>query len=124
MANGDATAGAGAAGGPEAGAAPQATSFPPMETTPAVPGNKNIDFVLDIPLQVTVQIGSTRMLIRELLQLGQGSVIELNKLAGEPMEVLVNNKLVARGEVVVVNEKFGIRLTDVVSTNQRIQQLG
>ncbi len=124
MANGDATAGAGAAGGPEAGAAPQATSFPPMESTPAVPGNKNIDFVLDIPLQVTVQIGSTRMLIRELLQLGQGSVIELNKLAGEPMEVLVNNKLVARGEVVVVNEKFGIRLTDVVSTNQRIQQLG
>jgi flagellar motor switch protein FliN/FliY len=71
-----------------------------------------------------VQIGSTRMLIRELLQLGQGSVIELNKLAGEPMEVLVNNKLVARGEVVVVNEKFGIRLTDVVSPNQRIQQLG
>ncbi|MFO0733826.1 MAG: flagellar motor switch protein FliN, partial [Nitrospiraceae bacterium] len=68
--------------------------------------------------------GSTRMLIREWLQLGQGSVIELNKLAGEPMEVLVNNKLVARGEVVVVNEKFGIRLTDVVSTNQRIQQLG
>lgn len=64
------------------------------------------------------------MLIRELLQLGQGSVIELNKLAGEPMEVLVNNKLVARGEVVVVNEKFGIRLTDVVSPNQRIQQLG
>jgi flagellar motor switch protein FliN/FliY len=63
------------------------------------------------------------MLIRELLQLGQGSVIELDKLAGEPMEVLVNNKLVARGEVVVVNEKFGIRLTDVVSPNQRLQQL-
>ena len=89
-----------------------------------MPANKNIEIVLDIPLQVTVQIGSTRMLIRELLQLGQGSVIELNKLAGEPMEVLVNNKLVARGEVVVVNEKFGIRLTDVVSPNQRIQQLG
>ena len=89
-----------------------------------MPATKNIEFVLDIPLHVTVQIGSTRMLIRELLQLGQGSVIELNKLAGEPMEVLVNNKLVARGEVVVVNEKFGIRLTDVVSPNQRIQQLG
>ena len=103
---------------------PQATSFPPVDNQGAVPANKNIDFVLDIPLQVTVQIGSTRMLIRELLQLGQGSVIELNKLAGEPMEVLVNNKLVARGEVVVVNEKFGIRLTDVVSPNQRIQQLG
>lgn len=103
---------------------PPATSFPPVDNQGAVPANKNIDFVLDIPLQVTVQIGSTRMLIRELLQLGQGSVIELNKLAGEPMEVLVNNKLVARGEVVVVNEKFGIRLTDVVSPNQRIQQLG
>ncbi|HMZ56070.1 MAG TPA: flagellar motor switch protein FliN [Nitrospira sp.] len=103
---------------------PQPTSFPPVDNHGAVPANKNIEFVLDIPLQVTVQIGSTRMLIRELLQLGQGSVIELTKLAGEPMEVLVNNKLVARGEVVVVNEKFGIRLTDVVSPNQRIQQLG
>ncbi|GMV50176.1 MAG: Flagellar motor switch protein FliN [Nitrospirae bacterium] len=103
---------------------PQPTSFPQVEHQSVVPGNKNIEFVLDIPLHVTVQIGSTRMLIRELLQLGQGSVIELNKLAGEPMEVLVNNKLVARGEVVVVNEKFGIRLTDVVSPNQRIQQLG
>ena len=103
---------------------PQPTSFPPVDNHGAVPANKNIEFVLDIPLQVTVQIGSTRMLIRELLQLGQGSVIELTKLAGETMEVLVNNKLVARGEVVVVNEKFGIRLTDVVSPNQRIQQLG
>lgn len=82
-----------------------------------------IDFILDIPMQVSVQLGSTRMLVRELLQLGQGSVIELDKLAGEPMEVLVNNKLVARGEVVVVNEKFGIRLTDVVSATERIQQL-
>jgi flagellar motor switch protein FliN/FliY len=75
-------------------------------------------------MQVTVQVGSTKMVIRELLQLGQGSVIELEKLAGEPMEVLVNNKLVARGEVVVVNEKFGIRLTDVISAAERVQQLG
>jgi flagellar motor switch protein FliN/FliY len=74
-------------------------------------------------MQVTVQVGSTKMIIRELLQLGQGSVIELEKLAGEPMEVLVNNKLVARGEVVVVNEKFGIRLTDVISAAERVQQL-
>jgi flagellar motor switch protein FliN/FliY len=122
MGNGDTTPQADASNGAET--SPQATSFPPVDNQGAVPANKNIDFVLDIPLQVTVQIGSTRMLIRELLQLGQGSVIELNKLAGEPMEVLVNNKLVARGEVVVVNEKFGIRLTDVVSPNQRIQQLG
>ena len=74
-------------------------------------------------MQVTVQVGSTKMVIRELLQLGQGSVIELEKLAGEPMEVLVNNKLVARGEVVVVNDKFGIRLTDVISAAERVQQL-
>ncbi len=122
MGNGDTTSQADASNAGDM--SPQATSFPPVDNQGAVPANKNIDFVLDIPLQVTVQIGSTRMLIRELLQLGQGSVIELNKLAGEPMEVLVNNKLVARGEVVVVNEKFGIRLTDVVSPNQRIQQLG
>src|SRR5574338_3320 len=99
---------------------PQATSFPQVDNQGAVPGNKNIEFVLDIPLQVTVQIGSTRMLIRELLQLGQGCLIELNKLAGEPMEVLVNNKLVARGEAVVVNEKFGVRLTDIISTRERV----
>ena len=104
--------------------AAQPASFPPVEDTSPNVASKNIEFLLDIPLQVTVQIGSTRMMIRELLQLGQGSVIELDKLAGEPMEVLVNSKLVARGEVVVVNEKFGIRLTDVVSANQRLQQLG
>ncbi len=124
MANGDNTAHSGQTNADIGEANPQPASFPPVDNQYAVPANKNIEFVLDIPLQVTVQIGSTRMLIRELLQLGQGSVIELNKLAGEPMEVLVNNKLVARGEVVVVNEKFGIRLTDVVSPNQRIQQLG
>ena len=121
MGNGDTTPQADASSG--ADMSPQATSFPPVDNQGAVPANKNIDFVLDIPLQVTVQIGSTRMLIRELLQLGQGSVIELNKLAGEPMEVLVNNKLVARGEVVVVNEKFGIRLTDVISPSERIKKL-
>lgn len=111
-----------AAGNAESAAQP--ASFPPVEDTSPNVASKNIEFLLDIPLQVTVQIGSTRMMIRELLQLGQGSVIELDKLAGEPMEVLVNSKLVARGEVVVVNEKFGIRLTDVVSANQRLQQLG
>jgi flagellar motor switch protein FliN/FliY len=88
---------------------------------PALPGN--LDLLLDIPMQVSVQLGSARMLIRDLLQLGQGSVIELEKQAGEPMEVLVNNRLVARGEVVVVNEKFGVRLTDVVSAAERVQQL-
>jgi flagellar motor switch protein FliN len=102
---------------------PSPASFPPLDGGGAVPAPKNIDFILDIPMQVTVQVGSTKMVIRDLLQLGQGSVIELEKLAGEPMEVLVNNKLVARGEVVVVNEKFGIRLTDVISAAERVQQL-
>jgi flagellar motor switch protein FliN/FliY len=93
------------------------------EAPGAAPAANNLDLILDIPMTVSVQLGTARMLIRELLQLGQGSVIELEKLAGEPMEVLVNNKLVARGEVVVVNEKFGIRLTDVVSATERIEQL-
>lgn len=83
----------------------------------------NIGFILDIPLQLSVEIGRTRMIINDLLQLGQGSVIELDKLAGEPFDVLVNNKLIARGEVVVVNEKFGIRLTDIISPTERIEQL-
>ena len=71
--------------------------------------------ILDVPLKVTVELGRTKMLVNDLLQLGQGSVIELDKIAGEPMEILINDKLVAMGEVVVVNEKFGVRLTDVVS---------
>jgi flagellar motor switch protein FliN/FliY len=71
--------------------------------------------VLDVPLKVTVELGRTKLLVNDLLQLGQGSVIELDKMAGEPMEIYVNDKLVAMGEVVVVNEKFGVRLTDVMS---------
>ncbi len=86
--------------------------------------SQNIDFILDIPLEVTVELGHTAMLINDLLQLGQGSVIELNKLAGEPLEILVNRKLIARGEVVVVNEKFGVRLTDIVSPIERVKSLG
>src|SRR3990172_295779 len=73
----------------------------------------NLDFILDIPLEISVELGRTKMLISDLLQLGQGSVIELTKLAGEPLEILVNGKLVARGEVVVVNEKVGVRVTDI-----------
>jgi flagellar motor switch protein FliN len=111
------------ANAPTAQPSPTPASFPSLDGGGAIPAPKNIDFILDIPMQVTVQVGSTKMVIRELLQLGQGSVIELEKLAGEPMEVLVNNKLVARGEVVVVNEKFGVRLTDVISAAERVQQL-
>jgi len=84
---------------------------------------RNLDMILDIPLRVTVELGRTKMVVSELLNLGQGSVIELNKLAGEPMEVLVNDKLVARGEAVVVNEKFGVRLTDIISPAERVEQL-
>lgn len=83
----------------------------------------NLDLILDIPLTVTVELGRSKMLINDLLQLGQGSVIELTKLVGEPLEVMVNQKLVARGEVVVVNEKFGIRLTDIISPVERVQSL-
>jgi flagellar motor switch protein FliN len=84
---------------------------------------QNLDFILDIPLKVTVELGRTEVLIKDLLQLGQGSVLELDKLAGEPLEILVNGKLVAKGEVVVVNEKFGIRLTDIISPIERIETL-
>ena len=84
---------------------------------------KNLDFILDIPLQVSIELGRTKMVINDMLQLGQGSVIELNKLAGEPLDVYVNGKLVARGEAVVVNEKFGVRLTDIISPAERIKQL-
>lgn len=97
-------------------------SFPSVTNTAAGEQPKNIDFILDIPMKVSIYVGSTKMAIRDLLQLAQGSVIELDKLAGEPMEVMVNNKLVAKGEVVVVNEKFGIRLTDVVSAAERVKQ--
>ena len=85
--------------------------------------DRNLNLILDIPLKVTVELGRTKMPVSELLNLTQGSVIELAKLAGEPMEVLVNDKLIARGEAVVVNEKFGVRLTDIISPSERIKQL-
>lgn len=87
------------------------------------PKDKNLQLILDIPLRVTVELGRTKMPVSELLNLTQGSVIELAKLAGEPMEVYVNEKLIARGEAVVVNEKFGVRLTDIISPSERIEQL-
>ncbi len=106
-----------------AAAAARPADFPPLEQSVTKGSPNAVDFILDIPLQLSVRIGSTRMLIRDLLQLGQGSVIELDKLAGEPMEVLVNGKLVARGEAVVVNEKLGVRLTDVISPAERVRHL-
>jgi flagellar motor switch protein FliN len=85
--------------------------------------DRNLNLIMDIPLKVTVELGRTKMPVSELLNLTQGSVIELAKLAGEPMEVLVNDKLITRGEAVVVNEKFGVRLTDIISPSERIEQL-
>lgn len=85
---------------------------------------ENLEQILDIPLKLSAELGRTKILVQDLLELHKGSVLELNKLAGEPLEILVNDKVVARGEVVVVNEKFGIRLTDIVSHTERIRQLG
>jgi flagellar motor switch protein FliN/FliY len=87
-------------------------------------GERDLDFILDIPLELSVELGRTRMLVNDLLQLGQGAIVQLDKLAGEPLEIYINRKLVARGEVVVVNEKFGVRLTDIISPTERVRPLG
>lgn len=86
--------------------------------------NPDLDMILDIPVRLSMEVGNTSISIRNLLQLGQGSVIELDRLAGEPLDVLVNGTLIAHGEVVVVNDKFGIRMTDVISPSERIKKLG
>jgi flagellar motor switch protein FliN/FliY len=102
-----------------------ATQAPPAEASaPAgVPGDVNLDVILDVPVTLSMEVGRTRIPIRNLLQLNQGSVVELDRAAGEPLDVFVNGTLVAHGEVVVVNEKFGIRLTDVISPSERIRKL-
>ena len=96
---------------------------PPRKTITQNDDAPDLDVILDIPVEISMQVGSTSISIRNLLQLNQGSVIELDRLAGEPLDVLVNGTLVAHGEVVVVNEKFGIRLTDVVTPAERIRKL-
>ncbi|WP_418315339.1 flagellar motor switch protein FliN [Piscinibacter sakaiensis] len=96
------------------------TKFTPGQNP--VAGN-DINMILDIPVQLTVELGRTRIPIKHILQLAQGSVVELETLAGEPMDVLVNGYLIAQGEVVVVNEKFGIRLTDIVTPSERMRRL-
>jgi len=88
------------------------------------PEDLKLDVILDVPVTVSMEIGRTQVNIRNLLQLNQGSVIELDRFAGEPMDVLVNGTLIAHGEVVVVNDKFGIRLTDVISPSDRVKKLG
>jgi len=83
-----------------------------------------LDFILDIPLEISVEIGRTKMLIKDLLKLNQGSIIELEKFAGEPVEIYVNGKLMAKGEVIVVNDKFGVRITEIISAQERVRKLG
>jgi len=104
--------------------APSAAVFQDFSNKGARPDTPNdIDFILDIPVQLTVELGRTKIAIKNLLQLAQGSVVELDGLAGEPMDVLVNGCLIAQGEVVVVNDKFGIRLTDIITPSERIRKL-
>ncbi|SRR5579884_64010 len=104
-------------------AEPKVAQFPPVEQKTVGAPARSLDFILNVPLKMNVQIGTAKMLVRDLLQLNQGSIIELDKFAGEAMDILIGEKLVARGEVVVVNEKYGIRLTDVVTPAERIKQL-
>jgi flagellar motor switch protein FliN/FliY len=85
--------------------------------------HRTIDFILDVPLAVTVEVGRARMTIQDLLQLGQGSVVELEKLAGEPLDIFINGRIVAKGEAVIINEKFGVRLLEIIPPNERLQHL-
>lgn len=100
-----------------------ATVFPPLAQDAPSGFHNDIGMILDIPVQLTVELGRTKVPIKNLLQLAQGSVVELDGLAGEPMDVLVNGYLIAQGEVVVVNDKFGIRLTDIITPSERIRKL-
>ncbi|SAK99410.1 flagellar motor switch protein [Caballeronia temeraria] len=109
--------------GNDAPVAASAGVFQPLSKATAPSTRNDIDMILDIPVQMTVELGRTKIAIRNLLQLAQGSVVELDGLAGEPMDVLVNGCLIAQGEVVVVNDKFGIRLTDIITPSERIRKL-
>ncbi|MEK7748096.1 MAG: flagellar motor switch protein FliN [Nitrospirota bacterium] len=95
----------------------------PKSVSSRPPITGNINLLLDVPLKVTVQLGSVKMLIKDLLHLGPGSIIELSKIAGDPMDIFIGEKLIARGEVIVVNETFGVRIIDIVSPEERIQTL-
>jgi flagellar motor switch protein FliN/FliY len=127
MEQGAAEAGAtpAAAKKPQDDAAYKRAKFQDLDTGAAAgaSGEYNLDVILDIPVTLSMEIGRTEIPIQNLLQLNQGSVVELDRLAGEPMDVLINGTLIAHGEVVVVNEKFGIRLTDVISPSERVRKL-
>ena len=98
-------------------------AFDPLTDTGVPSGDLNLDVILDVPVSLSLEVGRTRIPIRNLLQLNQGSVVELDRAAGEPLDVYVNGTLIAQGEVVVVNDRFGVRLTDVVSPAERIKRL-
>ncbi len=109
----------------EAGGSAQAATFEELGNGAAAQsGSQNLDFLLDIPLEVTVELGRTHLIINRMLQLTQGSVVELDKAAGEPVEIYVNNKLLGKGEVIVVNERFGVRITEIISQADRIKNMG
>ena len=114
---------AAAEAGSAAPAPQKANIFPNLSANVGQPAANNLDLILDIPVQLTVELGRTKIAIRNLLQLAQGSVVELDGLAGQPMDVLVNGCLIAQGEVVVVNDKFGIRLTDIISPAERLRRI-
>ncbi|MBW1821738.1 MAG: flagellar motor switch protein FliN [Deltaproteobacteria bacterium] len=101
-----------------------AYEFSGIDNSKEAVSESNMEFLLDIPLEISIELGRTRMLIDQLLKLSQGSVIELSKYAGETLEILANQKVIAKGEVVVVNEKYGIRLTEIVSPMERVERLG
>lgn len=103
---------------------PDFTGMPAEDVGGSGDLSPDLEMILDIPVRLSMEVGNTQISIRELLQLGQGSVIELDRLAGEPLDVLVNGTLIAHGEVVVVNDKFGLRMTDVISPSERIKKLG
>jgi len=107
------------AGGPEAPSFDELGEGVPVET-----GGGNLDFLLDVPLEVSVELGRTNMIINKMLQLTQGSVVELDKAAGEPVEIYVNRKLMGKGEVVVINDRFGVRITEIISQADRIKNMG
>jgi flagellar motor switch protein FliN/FliY len=112
---------------PQAAAAAQSANIFPAFTAPGASQDSimnELELILDIPVQLTVELGRTKITIKNLLQLAHGSVVELDALAGEPMDVLVNGTLIAQGEVVVVNDKFGIRLTDIITPSERMRKLG
>jgi len=110
---------------PEQNPAPENVDFAEVEPTlDGGDGPQSIDFLLDIPLEITVELGRTRIQIGDLLKLGQGSVVELEKLTNEPVDIYINKKLMGHGEVVVVNDKFAIRLTNIISPGERVKELG